>query len=262
MAKPEKTGIPSLATMVQESFQEATQTVEDLLRLEDTGWTNFSQQHVIISDTDRINNLKLSRLYALKDPLGKQSIRLWTDYSFGRGIAWSVPEEEKATREVLEAFWGAAANRSVLAPTGQRMGSNKLLIDGEVFFAIFLGAEGKAKIRRIHPLEIAEIITDPEDIENVLYYRRTWTDRQGSSHETIYRDITNIEGESGKSLTGATIERNDDALIYHLAYNTTEQRGNPLLLPALDWIKLYRRFLGSRIAIMLALAKFAWKAKV
>jgi hypothetical protein len=36
----------------------------------------------------------------------------------------------------------------------------------------------------------------------------------------------------------------------------------PLLLPALDWIKQYRRFLASRVAIMLALARFAWKKKV
>jgi len=36
----------------------------------------------------------------------------------------------------------------------------------------------------------------------------------------------------------------------------------PLLLPAIDWIKQYRRFLASRVAIMLALARFAWKNKV
>ena len=51
-------------------------------------------------------------------------------------------------------------------------------------------------------------------------------------------------------------------MIYHFTYNTTTQRGNPLLLPALDWIKQYRRFLASRVAIMLALARFAWRTKV
>ena len=50
--------------------------------------------------------------------------------------------------------------------------------------------------------------------------------------------------------------------MYHVAYNTIGQRGNPLLLPALDWLKQYRRFLASRVAIMLALAKFAWRSKV
>lgn len=249
--------VESLNTLIKE----ATSTIEAELKLEDEGWINLSGGiGVIIPDAERIANLKLSQRYYTKDPLAKQAIRLWTDYTFGTGMTWQT--EDKAAKKALEAFWDDRGNRSILSARGQQKSSDKLLVDGEVFFAIFLGAEGKAKIRRIHPLEIAEIITDPEDIENVLYYRRTWTDRQGSSHETIYRDITNIEGKPGKSLTGATIERNDDALIYHLAYNTTEQRGNPLLLPALDWIKLYRRFLGSRIAIMLALAKFAWRAKV
>jgi len=34
------------------------------------------------------------------------------------------------------------------------------------------------------------------------------------------------------------------------------------LLPALDWIRQYRRFLASRIAVMLALARFAIRTKV
>ena len=33
------------------------------------------------------------------------------------------------------------------------------------------------------------------------------------------------------------------------------------MLPALDWIKQYRRFLASRVAVMLALARFAWDLK-
>ncbi len=242
-------------------LREATASVEAELKLEDEGWMNLSiGVSDIIPDAERIANLKLSQLYYTKNPLAKQAIRLWTDYTFGAGMTWQT--EDKAAKKALQAFWDDRANRAILSGRGQRKSCDKLLVDGEVFFAIFLGAEGKAKIRRIHPLEIADIITDPDDIENVLYYRRKWTDRQGSSHEAIYRDVTNIKGEVGKDIAGATIKHNEEALIYHLAYNTTGQRGNPLLLPALLWLKYYTKFLSSRIAIMLALARFAWKAKV
>lgn len=247
----------SLETLIRE----ATSTIETELKLEDKGWINLSISAVdIITEVERIANLKLSQLYYTKDPLAKQAIRLWTDYTFGSGMTWQT--EDETAKKAMESFWNARENRSVLSARGQRKSSDKLLVDGEVFFAIFLGGDDIAKIRRINPLEISEIITDPDDIENVLYYRRKWTDRQGKPHETVYRSTTNIKAEPGQDALGATVKHNDDALVYHLAYNTIGQRGNPLLLPALDWIKQYRRFLASRIAIMLALARFAWKQKV
>ncbi len=244
-------------------IREATASVEADLALEDAGWINLSgTTGDVITSQERITNLKLSRLYSVKDPLGKQSIRLWTDYTFGAGMTWSVDEKEAKTKKALESFWDSRANQVVLSARGQRKSSDKLLIDGEVFFAIFLGSGGSATIRWIDPLEITEIITDPDDKENIKFYKRSWSDAQGTSHDTIYRSWTNIKDEAAKDSTSTTVQKTDDALIYQLTYNTTTQRGNPLLLPALTWMKYYTKFLSSRIAVMLALAKFAWKTKV
>jgi len=244
---------------LREIFREATQTVEDQLRLEDAGWSNISSQtSEIIPADQRVANLKLSRLYATKDPLGRQAIRLWTDYTFGQGMSWKAKDDK--TQKALEAFWDAKANQGILSSRGQRLSSNKLLIDGEVFFAIFLGKE--VTIRHIDPLEITEIITNPDDKADVRYYRRQWTTAQGQGKDAIYRSATNIKDKATPDSTGHGVQKTEDALVYHLAYNTITQRGNPLLLPALDWITQYRRFLAARIAIMLALARFAWRSKV
>jgi len=257
----DKTAGVELGREVEHLITEATRQVEDELRLEDEGWVNLTGLTTeIIPDSDRQNNLKLSRLYYLKDPLGRQAIRLWTDYTFGTGMTWST--EDEGAKKALESFWDSKDNQSVLSSRGQRKSSDKLLVDGEIFFAIFLGPKGQSTIRRIDPLEITEIITDSEDIENVLFYKRSWADRQGRAHVTIYRSTRNIKNEAGQDSSGATVTKTDDALVYHMTYNTIGMRGNPLLLPALDWIKQYRRFLASRIAIMLALARFAWKTKV
>ena len=244
-------------------LREATTSVEADLKLEDAGWFSFSAATGdVIDASTRINNVKWSRLYYAKDPLAKQAIRLWTDYTFGTGMTWSVDEKNEATKTVLEAFWNSKTNQSVLSARGQRKTSDKALVDGEVFFAIFLGAVGETKIRIIDPLEITEIITNPDDKEEALYYKRAWTDAQGKGHVSIYRSTINPKGEPAKDSTGADVAHTDEALVYHLSFNTISQRGNPLLLPALDWIKYYRKFLSSRIAIMLALARFAWKSKV
>ena len=58
--------------------REAAREVEDILVLEDTGWINLSATTGdVVTAAERIANLKLSRLYATKNPLAKQAIRLW-----------------------------------------------------------------------------------------------------------------------------------------------------------------------------------------
>lgn len=244
---------------LEELIREATQSVEKQLALEDVGWVNLSAGGGwVIPDKDRQTYLKKSRLAYLKDPLARQAIRIWTDYTFGNGITYKATD--KATGDVLSAFWGAQENKSLLSPRGQRKLSDKLLVDGEVFLAIFLGPK-LTIVRSIDPLEITEIITNPEDVEDVKFYKRSWM--KGNKQEvSIYPSLTNKKGEKCLDNMGQNISPTEKALVAHLTYNTISQRGNPLLLPALDWIDYYRRFLASRIAIMLALAKFAWDAKV
>jgi len=68
-------------------LQEATQSVEQELDIEDQGWIRLGATGgQIISPNERINNVKNSRLYYTKDPLARQAIRLWTDYTFGTGM--------------------------------------------------------------------------------------------------------------------------------------------------------------------------------
>jgi len=242
--------------------REATRSVEDQLKLEDTGWYNLSgSTGEVVTDSQRITNVKLARLYYTKDPMARQAIRLWTDYTFGTGMTWSVKGENKVTQEALDKVWSSKANQTVFSARGQRKSCDKLLVDGEVFFAIFLGANGEARVRHIDPLEITEIISDADDKEDIKFLRRQWADVSGKMHDDIYRSTTNIKGEPGLSSTGVVEESTQEALVYYLNYNTISRRGNSVLLPALDWIKQYRRFLSSRIAVMLALARFAWSNK-
>jgi len=244
-----------------EYLREATASVEQELRLEDSGWSRLGQASAdVISPRERIDNVRNSRLYYAKDPLGKQAVRLWTDYTFGSGMTFQA--EDDKTQKVLSAFWNAPQNTPILKARGQRKSSDKLLVDGEIFPVIFLGTNGSATIRLIDPLEIQEIITDPDDIENVLYYKRVWTDRQGDSHNTIYRSAGNEKNIATVDSQRRGVSANDDGIVLHLAINTISQRGNPLLLPALDWLFQFRRFLASRVAMMLALSRFAWDLKV
>ena len=243
-----------------EILREATQQVEDALKLDDAGWINLSAMiGDVIPGTERIKTIKEARLYSLKDPLCRRAVALMTDYSFGSGVTWNMKDEP--AKKILKTFWESPNNRALLSAKGQRKSSDKLLVDGEIFLAVFLGSQGEATIRRIDPLEIKEFITDPDDIENVRYYKREWSDTQGKSSITYYRSFANMKGEVCLDAQKNSIQNTEDAFVYHLAINDLGQRGNSYLMPVLEWIKLYRKFLASRVAIMLALARFAWKLK-
>jgi len=244
---------------LEQLLKEAHISVEQELEIEDSGWIKSTSSPEIITDAARIETVKQSRLYWAKDPLAKQAIRLWTDYTFGTGMAWQCDDEP--ARKTLDSYWGAKANQCILSAKGQRTNSDKLLIDGEIFFALFLGAE--VKIRRIDPLEITEIITDPDDRENPRYYKREWIDTLNRIHTDYYCSHLNPDDDGCLDSFGNIIKATqNDVVVYHLTINTIGSRGMPLLMPALEWIKQYRRFLASRVAIMLALSRFAWKAKV
>jgi hypothetical protein len=173
-------------------------------------------------------------------------------------MEWNTEDEK--LRTILNDFWYAPENKPILSPKGQRKCSDKLLIDGEVFFAVFLGPT--STIRTIDPLEITEIITNPDDIEDVRYYKREWFTPQGQGKVGYYCSFSNKDNVQTADKFGTMVGKTEEALVYHLSINTIGQRGNPLLLPVIDWVKLYRQFLASRVAVMLALARFAWKAKV
>jgi len=243
----------------EQFLKEATSEVETSLDIQ--GWTKLGTNNGSdLTETLRNAYVKKSRYLYNFDPLANRSIRMWTDYSFGSGISYH--SENKDVQSALDKFWKNPKNRKVLSEQGQRKSSDKILSDGEVFFALFLGPAGEVTIRRIDPLEITEIITDPDDIEEALFYKREWTDSQGVSRTSYYRSTTNQVNLSAPDSLGKAITSTEDALVYHLPFNCIGARGNPLLLPVVDWIDQYRRFLASRIAIVRALAKFAWKNKI
>jgi hypothetical protein len=190
--------------------------------------------------------------------MAAQALRLWTDYTFGTGLTWSS-ENEKVSN-VMNEFWYSHENSACLSCAGQRKSSHNLLRDGRIYFAIFVGQGSDAKIRRIDPLEITEEITDPEDADTIWYFKRDWVDSHSKAHTDFYRSWQHPK-ETGEAVTdtyGQVVRSTQTAIVYKLE---RDPNGLPLLLPALDWIKLYRQFLGSRAAIMLALSIFAWKTK-
>jgi hypothetical protein len=200
-----------------------------------------------------------ARLYWHRDPLCKQAVRLWTDYSVGDGLTFRA--EKPAVQKVLEEFWKHKRNRRILRARGQRKSSTKLLVDGEVFFALF---GDTPLIRRIDPLEITDIISLPDDKESPVFYKRQFMTPTGQQRTIYYLDWAYADDEEEevpllKNEKGDIIKWKSKVFIYHLPFDDFAQRGNSLLGSVLDWCREHRRFMMSRVAITQALSKFALK---
>jgi hypothetical protein len=273
-AASNKVEISELAGLLLETvpeLREAYTRADIELALDDRGWLN--SKAYLSAETDPMTRqltVGKSRLYWQKDPLAKQAVRLHTDYALGTGITFqsSVPEVQTA----INTFMKDRRNRAIMSSRGQRKSSKKLLVDGEIFFAIFTDKAGKKVIRRIDPLQITHIVTDPDDDEHILGYRRQLPVRNPSDSQAVtgqtkalyYADWTADDedkalGEQQKCFMNENISFEDDVVIYHLPYDDIGKRGNGLLSAANDWSKEHRRFMEARVAITQALSKYAYK---
>lgn len=260
-----------LLTNVPE-LNEAFTRADIELALDDRGWLVPGRQWTA-ADLDaqtRTTLVAKARLYWLRDPLMKQAVRLWTDYALGTGVSWDSKDQKVKNR--CDAFAKNKRNKAFMNSEGMRRSSKKLLVDGELFFALFDADTKKdpKTIRRIDCLQMTDIVCDPDDEEHVLGYRRL----TAQDKVIYYRDWRNDEEDDemlleqpdpsskGKISSAKKEQRPENCVVYHLPFDTLLKRGNGLLSCNLDWSKEHRRFMEARVAITQALAKFAWKGKV
>lgn len=246
------------------------------LALDDRGW-NVSGGKRMPGELDpitRASQVNRSRYYWLRDPLAKQAVRLWTDYAFGdTGITYLA--EDSAVQTKLEIFFKNRRNKPrFTSAAGQQRLSKKLLIDGELFFAIF----EDGSIRTVDCLQITNILTDADDEEKVVAYRREIPRKNGTATVLYYKPwdaeddatppSTGSVADDGYTTTvlpgpgGPSIKFVDSCVMYHLAFDAIERRGNGLLTSCADWAREHRRFMIARVAITQALSKFAFKTQV
>jgi len=232
------------------------------LEMEDLGWTQLggaANSHET-GESLRRAIVRRARRYAIHDPLSVHTIRLWRVFILGRGI--TVRASSDKAQEVLDAFWGARVNRTVFNMPGLAINTNRLYVDGELPFVLFSGGRGDVTVRRMDPLQITGIVTNPDDSGEVWGYKREFFTKDKHQKKLFYLDMyapNDVIERAEKSIVGFEPQQ---ARIYFAVTNTLGQRGNSILTSTLDWARAHRKFMEARRAIQAALAEFAWKHKV
>jgi len=239
-------------------LREAYTQADIELTLDDKGWLVGGQK--VASELDPISRtatINKCRFYWLRDPLVHQAVRLWTDYSLG-GTAISYQADDDAVQKKLDVWMKDRRNRALLSTSGIKRLSTKLLVDGEIFFALF----DDGVVRTFDPLQITDIITDPDDDETILAYKR-----ESKDGRTVYfyqdwaatdEQLTSAE-KTDDPTTRKKIKLEQKVKVYHWKFDTMGKRGIGLLVTAINWSREHRRFMEARVAITQALANFAYK---
>lgn len=244
-----------------DELKEAFTQADIELALDDRGWLVGGKR--MMGELDPLSRavaINRARYYWLKNPLAKQAVRLWTDYAFSdEALTWE--SENSAQETQIDSFMRDRRNRRYTSRQGMRMLSTRLLVDGEIFFAFF----EDGTVRTFDPLQITDLICDPDDEDTILAYKRVTSGAFGTAPKTLYYQPWNSDETFGIVDYGAgkkEVKLEKDVVVYHFALDPFTKRGTPLLAVVEDWLNEHKRFMICRVAITQALSQFAWQGTV
>lgn len=242
--------------------------------LEDIGWINLSQDQYTREELIAGGfhfMIKRCRIMYVNNPLCKHWVHLTTSFVFGRGLSCPTSEDDDL-QDILEKFWDDPDNKKTLTSVlPQRMISNKLQYEGNLFFMLFDDEEGQVRVRLLNTVEVVDIITDNEDRNKYLFYKVSLTNRQYDYRSDAYDNqktqfwyIPDIDNENPKSYGVPPNKLKDDCRIFHVRINCdiNDKFGIPDLYAGLDWVKAHKDMAGDMATLIKALSQFAWKKKV
>jgi len=215
------------------------------------------------SEQDRLREIERSRFNAQWDPVTQQALDLATNFGFGLDVTISCKDE--AAQAVLDEFWTAKRNRPVLRERNIHRLSRNLQRDGELVLVGFVSTlTGDMTVRTLPPEQITALVTDPNDAETVLFYRREWTPVGSQTKQVLYYPdweaddaalasidlppgAERADQESTVRLGGTAFQY---AAILMLQVNEFQGRGWPTFKAGAEWSKLYRQMLHDRAAVV------------
>ncbi|HDS30317.1 MAG TPA: phage portal protein [Firmicutes bacterium] len=224
------------------------------------GWRSISRS---ITDGDEIapeeHRSILRRAYSAwcKNPLAGQIVNLTTWFVMGKGIGFRAKDDR--VQSALMKFWRDPENDMQAT---QHWMSNELQIYGELFIRFFVNPiNGAVRIALVDPMEIRDVVTDPDNVRKAVAYLREYR-RRAVDDEWIEgfrnRDFGLTHGDEEVK------EIIDAREIIHVKVNNVSNRtrGMSELYRILPWLDAYERWLQDRVVLNRAKGTFAFLRKI
>lgn len=267
--------IAGIAKQLQSVYGENLELQEAITELElaseDAGWYKLADQiHRMEFSRDGLDVIvRNSRLYWLKNPLIRRAVDLQCYYVWGQGV--SVRSRDSEINEVMQKFLADPANTSVFSSHAARVAlERQLQIEGNLFLAFFTTATtGRVVVRKLPFDEMREIICNPQDSDEVWFYRRRWTDDPSKPEKYValypdwrYARELNLRGEERPgSYQGLSVRWESPVMHVAVGALSSMRFGVPETYAALDWARAYKECLEDFKKTVKSLSKWAWSLK-
>ena len=226
-------------------------------------------------ERDRLRGVNSSRWAFDHLILIDRMVNMWTDFAFGQNVSVSIKDPEgNACDEAMDCwddFWTSRENSYILSPSRLYKLSNKLLLDGELFWPFYVSTiDGSVQIRQLDTTQITTIISEPEDDSTIIGYERQSVNSSETSPVTrYYRDwrweperLANVlqtmdmSALSRGGILAAGENEATDVIMMHVAWKGQGTRGWPQFSQAVWWAYMYQQFLLWRLTLDRAVATF------
>lgn len=249
--------------LLRESYASMTQAV---MAFDDNGWNDIS----VAAGTDgfTLDQLKDAsgriRELAEGNPLLKRGCALRSSYVFGKGVSFGI----LAPR--IQKYIDDQFNQDVLfSSEAQTINERSHFTDGQFFV---LGSLSTKQFQRIPFTEITGVVTNPDNPEDIWYYRRSWTRKAQDLGGAGKRDQELkvwYPTDTYNPLNGRFVARIADDPVdvtFRLFASRVNRRagrvfGVPDALPAVPWAHAYNEYLKDGSRMLKALSMFAWQLK-
>lgn len=249
--------------VLKESYASMAQA---MLEFEDRGWKLAgSYENEVGFTLDQLHKAAATiRENSEGNPLLKRGCGLRTSYIFGRGVEFGElsPRFQRAV--------DLPQNQDVLfSPEAQVINERSHFTDGQFFV---LGNVSTKSFMRVPFSQITGVVTNPDDSEDVWYYRRTWTRtaqelggvKSKATEMNVWYPADTYEPASSRFVARIQ-DQPVDTKFRLFASRVNRRAGNvwglPDAFPALPWAHAYNEYLKDGSRMLKALSMFAWQLK-
>ena len=249
--------------LLRESYSSMAQAI---LAFDDAGWNTVDSAAGNGSFTLDELQKAAARIRETSEgnPLLKRGCGLRTSYIFGRGVEFGNLQPR------FKKVFDLPQNQEVLfSPEAQVINERSHFTDGQFFV---LGNVATKTFQRVPFDQVTAVVTNPDDSEDVWYFRRTWTRKAqdlggANSRETtmnVWYPADTYVPQNGRYI-GRIQDQPVDLNFRMFASRVNRRAGNvwglPDAFPALPWAHAYNEYLKDGSRMLKALSMFAWQLK-
>ena len=186
------------------------------------------------------------------NPLARRLVGMVSAYVVGDGI---VVRSKRATLDRWLNRWYAHHENQIILQ--QADWCDELTRSGELFFALFMAADGMVYVRPIPASQIERVEWRKGDYRSELRYYEVPEEPGGDGR--VWHSL-----KDGAVWIGDGDERRARPVMVHYAVNRPVGfvRGESDLKPVLPWLRRYSRWMEDRVVLNAAVRSFIWLVKV